>query len=411
MKRKVICFSMALLFSMVLLSLPVMAVEPKPGTIIDLHNWQQYKECLTPPLIEQIKMGLSFPVVKDRPELLNPAPGYIKASERNRGKVEIGPKGELLNWVSGQPFPETDIDLKDPQAGLKVAYNHERRPKGDDQSLEKYFLKMVDPHGKERCLGGMDKSYLILQIMGRTDLGPMPEWLPNPTGIRFLNILSIDYPYDLKGTMRYMIRYDDPDKDDDIWMYIPTMRRVRRMSGAQRQDSFGGTDSTYDDIRGFDGRPGEHNWRLIGEQKILVGVDTQVPHKRKGFLIPAPRALRDCWVVEAIPKQKGYVYAKKVMWVDKGFCALPWHFMVYDHQGRLWKVGEDFNTAMRTGPNRDGGFVVLDQSYVWIDLLAKRGTVYEWLGYDENGNQSCYCNSGLTPDMFGVDVLRKRGRR
>ena len=98
-------------------------------------------------------------------------------------------------------------------------------------------------------------------LTGRTDLPPMPEWLPNPKGIRYFNNLTMDYPYDLKGTMRFLIRYEDPKKDDDIWMYIPTMRRVRRMSGAQRQDSFGGTDSSYDDIRGFDGRPFEHTRR------------------------------------------------------------------------------------------------------------------------------------------------------
>ena len=148
------CSSLWLLFG-----INAIAAEPEPGTIIGLDNWKQYEEYLTPALIEQIKMGLSFPVAKDRPELLNPPPGYIKASERNRGKVKLGADGGLNYWTGGLPFPKSEINLKDPQAGLKVAYNHERRPKGDDQTLQKYVLKMVDPRGNERSLGGLKKSW------------------------------------------------------------------------------------------------------------------------------------------------------------------------------------------------------------------------------------------------------------
>ncbi len=37
-------------------------------------------------------------------------------------------------------------------------------------------------------------------------------------------------------------RYLDPDKQDDSWLYLPSLRRVRRLSAAQRSDALFGQD-------------------------------------------------------------------------------------------------------------------------------------------------------------------------
>ncbi|MCG8375835.1 MAG: outer membrane lipoprotein-sorting protein [Chlorobiales bacterium] len=42
--------------------------------------------------------------------------------------------------------------------------------------------------------------------------------------------------------------YDDPSREDDKWLYMPAMKKVRRISGASKNEYFMGSDFTYDDM-------------------------------------------------------------------------------------------------------------------------------------------------------------------
>ena len=62
---------------------------------------------------------------------------------------------------------------------------------------------------------------------------------------------SITYfqsPADVKGTGFLSWEYDDPSKDDDRWLYLPALKKTRRISGSSKNDYFMGTDFTYDDL-------------------------------------------------------------------------------------------------------------------------------------------------------------------
>jgi hypothetical protein len=54
-------------------------------------------------------------------------------------------------------------------------------------------------------------------------------------------------PRDVAGTGCLSFSYDDESKDDDIWLYLPAMKRVRRITGSGKNDDFMGTDFTYED--------------------------------------------------------------------------------------------------------------------------------------------------------------------
>lgn len=58
--------------------------------------------------------------------------------------------------------------------------------------------------------------------------------------IRFLE------PADVEGTG--FLQVENRDRDDDLWLYLPALRRVRRISGADRRDRFVGTDFTFEDL-------------------------------------------------------------------------------------------------------------------------------------------------------------------
>jgi outer membrane lipoprotein-sorting protein len=56
-------------------------------------------------------------------------------------------------------------------------------------------------------------------------------------------------PKNIKDTGFLTYDYPEADKDDDQWLYLPAMRKVRRISASDRGDYFLGTDFTYEDIK------------------------------------------------------------------------------------------------------------------------------------------------------------------
>jgi len=76
-------------------------------------------------------------------------------------------------------------------------------------------------------------------------------------------------PSNVKDTAFLTWDYPDIDKDDDQWLYLPAMRKVRRISASDRGDYFLGTDLTYEDIK-LETRISidDYKRRTIGEDKV-----------------------------------------------------------------------------------------------------------------------------------------------
>lgn len=78
-------------------------------------------------------------------------------------------------------------------------------------------------------------------------------------------------PANVKGTGFMTFDYPDSEVDDDQWLYLPALRKVRRISASDRGDYFMGTDFTYEDIK-QSGRLEieDFNFSLDGEEKVEV---------------------------------------------------------------------------------------------------------------------------------------------
>ncbi len=114
--------------------------------------------------------------------------------------------------------------------------------------------------------------------------------------------LAIFYltPKSVMGTAFLTYDYPDASLDDDQWLYMPALRKTRRISAANRGDYFLGTDLTYEDIK-LETRISrdDYNYKTIGKETI----DGQ-----------------ECFVIEGIPKNneiaKELGYSKAKLWVD-----------------------------------------------------------------------------------------------
>ena len=108
---------------------------------------------------------------------------------------------------------------------------------------------------------------------GRVHVEPMPQYKDNREGFRYRESLHpIMEPFDLKGIGLSVARYLDPARQDDTWLYLPQLRRVRRLSSAQRSDALFGQDIDSDSYGGYSGNPAWFNWRFLGEGTILGAV-------------------------------------------------------------------------------------------------------------------------------------------
>lgn len=119
-------------------------------------------------------------------------------------------------------------------------------------------------------------------------------------------------PADVKNTSFMNYSYDD-DRDDDQWLYLPALKKVKRISGGSKDDYFMGSDFTYEDMEKRS--PNKDNHILL-KTETLEG--------------------ETCYVVESTPKEEGQ-YSKRVAWVIKDKW-IPLKIEFYDEDEDLLKV-------------------------------------------------------------------------
>ncbi|MEH6472758.1 MAG: outer membrane lipoprotein-sorting protein, partial [Halopseudomonas sp.] len=80
------------------------------------------------------------------------------------------------------------------------------------------------------------------------------------------SVLFYQQPSNVKGTGFLTYDYADNAKDDDQWLYLPALRKVRRISASDRGDYFLGTDLTYEDMK-LEGKlqPADWAYRVLTE--------------------------------------------------------------------------------------------------------------------------------------------------
>lgn len=136
-------------------------------------------------------------------------------------------------------------------------------------------------------------------------------------------------PADVKGTSFMNWSYDD-DRDDDQWIYLPALKRTKRISSSSKGDYFMGSDFTYDDLG--DRHPDQDMHTLLREETVDG---------------------KECYVVESKPKDPDYMYSRTITWVMKdNFIGLKREF--YDEDGDLLK-----NLSINEYDKIDGYWTIL----------------------------------------------------
>ncbi len=329
----------------------------KEGDVIDLDQIDALRPFLPPEFwanrdfffYEGMKLEIG-PFYRD----YSPPPEWNAATEKFRGQSRIGPDGSLENYTAGDPFPMDEIDcLGDPQAGDKIIWNFDYQWSGDGATA-KFFYSYWD-RGEQLPLYYQGTSKTVA-LAHRIE----PSYLEKNNGDIFRGEkrkyafgVEVTAPFDARGIMLMSYRYKASDKprseakNDDTWVYVPTLRRVRRISSAQRSDAVAGTDFTFDDLRSFAGIVPQYEWTCLGEMDMLAPMNTKVkayPYDKDHNFGPYGLSfaddrweMRKAVKIRMVPKNADHPYHHKDIYVDKQSLNSLYSF-AYDRKEELWKI-------------------------------------------------------------------------
>src|SRR5262249_22480881 len=156
----------------------------------------------------------------------------------------------------------------------------------------------------------------VLNYDGRLYQDPKPVFEPNSEKVQFKQgLFPILEPFDLKGVGILGYRYLDVDKQDDTWLYLPTLRRVRRLSSAQRSDALVAQDMDVDSYYVYEGIPAWMDWKYLGEKEMLGIMHAQhYPVKwadgSANFAFDEVWEPRKVFVIEGTSRLAQYAYSK-----------------------------------------------------------------------------------------------------
>ena len=320
----------------------LLQADVQPGDVITKANAEKVKDLTSPGMYWCVQYGWPMKIIEAKPIPMRKA--FQEATEKYSSQVKLTPDGlGLVNYVAGRPFPTIDPD--DKQAAVKIMQNFSFTVTIDDLDLRNFDAD-TGPISEDRPLQ-VERHFLLdhfrrLSYVGRLYVDPKPE-IPNKEGFHFKETMHpMIEPFDLKGVGFTYYRYIDPAKQDDSWLYLPSLRRVRRLSTAQRSDALFGQDTDQDSYGGYAGQIAWMDWKFLGEKDALAAFhSTHFPVKwaegAADWAFDAEWEKRPMYVVEGISKLEQYAYSKRVIYVDKESYTAAYSDM-YDRGGQLWKV-------------------------------------------------------------------------
>jgi hypothetical protein len=361
--------------------------EIKPGkyTYKDVQNNPAFKELMTPGLYRQIGPPGTVDFAGNISEFeIVPTQQYyynysvIKATRENQGKTKLKANG-YLDWntyVAGLPFPRPS----GPQKAYQIMYDVEKRYVNSEDQYQ-VFRNDGFKNGKQDYQVSM--IVRSKKLWGRTTFKPYGIYdnRAKEKGEIRTFIISFLSPRDTAGVTQSAVYYMDPDKPDNLMLYTPAMRRIRKLTSSDTQDPMIGQDNTYDDNEGFMQKLSAtrypYKMEVIGEREFLTyspSIDGSQYVTSKGEFKNIKLERRPMYVVQLTQLDPSYVYSKRVIYVDKEM--LIYHeLQTYDRKGRLYRM---FQTAWTFFPDV-GSWWLHGAPQLTRDYIDKHSTVFQGL--------------------------------
>ena len=159
------------------------------------------------------------------------------------------------------------------EKGLAIAREADRRDEGWQDSTATMVMVLRNRQGQESSREMRSKS---LEVSNDGDKG----------------LIVFDEPRDVRGTA--LLTFSRKVGDDDQWLYLPALKRVKRIASSNKSGPFMGSEFAYEDISSQEVEKYTYNYL---RDETLNGLD--------------------CFVIERDPVDEDSGYSRQVVWLDK----------------------------------------------------------------------------------------------
>ncbi len=121
------------------------------------------------------------------------------------------------------------------------------------------------------------------------------------------SLLVFHSPADVAGTK--FLTFSHKRGDDDQWLYLPALKRVKRISAANKGGAFMGSEFSYEDMGAPELEKFTYRWLRDDDYKG-----------------------RRVFVIERVPVDRHSLYSRQVVWIDQEF-YIPWKVAYYNRRG------------------------------------------------------------------------------
>lgn len=126
------------------------------------------------------------------------------------------------------------------------------------------------------------------------------------------SLLTFEWPADVQGTR--LLTWSHARKNDDQWLYLPSLRRVKRISSRNQSGAFMGSEFAFEDLGSQE--PEKFTWSFVTEETFED---------------------RAVWRLERVPTSRRSGYSKQIVWMDKQY-QQPLRIDYFDRKGVLLKT-------------------------------------------------------------------------
>jgi hypothetical protein len=378
-----------------------------PGTTITPQNWQLYRQFMSDGLVSLFEGKHFWRMPKTLrievgPTRSIPLPKrYLDDTRRYSSEVRLvkaATGGYVpVGYVAGLPFPDPlagDPALTGQRIFWDSYYRYQPRVQGAPN-----FTYTLDTTGNMTQASEVKNVLSRLAFLSDRDF---PTTVDGAGGYYFVRYEEQLAPEQGKYSAVLDLILADPTKLDELYEYVPTLRRSLRLSQAARCAPVFGSDYLIDDENdGPPGLPQLYQIDYLGDKKILalehanragldgsggpIQLNPEYYYPGSLGIVPFPRPamgrweLRDVYVISLrrLPAfAKGYCYSRRVMYVDKENYFGAGELDLYDPQGVLFKSQMVFLNPAAI-PNSDDVTELLSgaNTELLVDFINKHVTV------------------------------------
>ena len=160
-----------------------------------------------------------------------------------------------------------------------------------------------------------------------------------------MRLLFFLHPADVKNTGFLTYDYDDPEREDDQWLYLPALYKTKRIATNRKSSFFMGSDLTYADMTS----------RVIDDYEFKIIKENEIKGEKVWMILASPnkKAIDETGYTKSILfiRQDNFVVLRAIHWLNKGKKLKYYDVKKLEFIDNIW-VATETHITIRKGEKK-----------------------------------------------------------